>query len=118
MSRSVPFDIDEKCDRCGAVGAWDFMGDMLCQTCLEKAELRKEIWDIGERPFLEECARLVPGASVTLIDGATLEPIGGYVPHEWNGERYYVLNAFEANKMKHQNPDEFAAYTARALSRG
>lgn len=33
--REVPFDEDEKCDRCGAVGAFDFMGDLLCPSCAE-----------------------------------------------------------------------------------
>lgn len=28
--RTVPFDPDERCDVCGAKGAHDFMGDLLC----------------------------------------------------------------------------------------
>jgi hypothetical protein len=36
MSREVPFDKDAKCDECGAVGAYDFMGDYACQACTDK----------------------------------------------------------------------------------
>ncbi len=35
MSREIPFDIDEKCDECGAQGAYDFMGDCLCPKCYD-----------------------------------------------------------------------------------
>ncbi len=34
MSRNVPFDKSAKCDECGAVGAFDFMGDYYCPKCL------------------------------------------------------------------------------------
>lgn len=40
-SREVPFDKDEKCDLCGAVGAFDFMGDLLCPACAEKNTRRQ-----------------------------------------------------------------------------
>jgi len=36
MSRYVPFDKDAVCDGCGALGAFDFMGDFFCQKCLTK----------------------------------------------------------------------------------
>ncbi len=35
MSRDVPYDENEKCDICGKEGAFDFMGDFLCENCLE-----------------------------------------------------------------------------------
>lgn len=35
MSRDVPFDKDAVCDQCGAVGAFDLMGDYLCPVCVE-----------------------------------------------------------------------------------
>lgn len=35
--RTVPFDEKAKCDDCGKVGAYDFMGDLLCPECTEKA---------------------------------------------------------------------------------
>jgi len=38
MSREVPFDKDASCDRCGNVGAWDFMGDYYCDECVEELE--------------------------------------------------------------------------------
>ena len=34
MSRDVPFDKDAVCDGCGAMGAFDFMGDFFCPKCL------------------------------------------------------------------------------------
>ena len=33
MSRQVPFEPNAVCDSCGAKGAFDFMGDMLCGRC-------------------------------------------------------------------------------------
>ena len=38
MSRDVPFDPDTKCDNCGVVGAFDFMGDYFCSGCLATCE--------------------------------------------------------------------------------
>jgi hypothetical protein len=37
MSRDVPFDDNAICDQCGAKGAYDFMGDLLCPKCAGKA---------------------------------------------------------------------------------
>jgi len=34
MSREVPFDPDAVCDVCGKPGAFDFMGDCVCQECI------------------------------------------------------------------------------------
>lgn len=31
--RTVPFDAKQKCDNCDAIGAFDFMGDYLCNKC-------------------------------------------------------------------------------------
>ena len=36
MGRDVPFDAYAPCDSCGQLGAWDFMGDLICQGCLDK----------------------------------------------------------------------------------
>lgn len=33
MSREVVFKYDERCDVCGRLGAYDFMGDFLCADC-------------------------------------------------------------------------------------
>ncbi len=33
MSGDVEFDTGAKCDACGTIGAWDFMGDLLCLKC-------------------------------------------------------------------------------------
>lgn len=35
--RDVPFDPDAVCDICQRVGAYDFMGDLLCPECASKA---------------------------------------------------------------------------------
>lgn len=32
-AREVPYMPDEQCQDCGAIGAYDFMGDMLCARC-------------------------------------------------------------------------------------
>jgi len=32
-SRDVPFEPEAVCDICGRVGAFDFMGDLLCPEC-------------------------------------------------------------------------------------
>ena len=37
MSEDVPFDSDAICDICQKKGAYDFMGDLLCPGCAEKA---------------------------------------------------------------------------------
>ena len=34
MNRKVPFDERAICDECGALGAFDFMGDLFCPKCL------------------------------------------------------------------------------------
>lgn len=36
MGRDVPFEHDKKCDACGKLGAFDFMGDYLCGECFAK----------------------------------------------------------------------------------
>lgn len=37
MDREIPFDEDAICDGCGCKGAYDFMGDYLCDKCASKA---------------------------------------------------------------------------------
>jgi hypothetical protein len=41
-SREVPFDKNAICDQCGVKGAYDFMGDFICEECLEKLKIEKE----------------------------------------------------------------------------
>jgi len=38
MGRDVPYDKDAICDNCGKVGAFDFMGDYLCEICSSPAD--------------------------------------------------------------------------------
>lgn len=38
MSRDVIFDRFAGCDECRAAGAFDFMGDYLCQACVDKSD--------------------------------------------------------------------------------
>lgn len=35
MNRTVEFDENETCDVCGKKGAYDFMGDFVCEECLK-----------------------------------------------------------------------------------
>jgi len=37
MGREVPFKKTAICDECGETGAYDFMGDYLCQDCADSA---------------------------------------------------------------------------------
>lgn len=34
--REVPFYANDKCDKCGTPGAYDFAGDSLCPECAAK----------------------------------------------------------------------------------
>ena len=47
MSRIVPYNSDLICDDCGHKGAYDFMGDYLCQKCADKY-IKNEDDDIEE----------------------------------------------------------------------
>ena len=38
MSRDIPYNPNAVCDRCGAKGAYDFMGDYYCPDCLTADE--------------------------------------------------------------------------------
>ena len=44
-NRMVPFDPDAICDLCGAVGAFDFMGDFYCEECVDDM---KDEWEDDE----------------------------------------------------------------------
>lgn len=33
MGRDVPYDTEATCDICGKKGAFDFMGDYVCENC-------------------------------------------------------------------------------------
>ena len=41
MSREVQFFIDEPCDLCNKMGAFDFMGDYICQQCYKKYKIEE-----------------------------------------------------------------------------
>jgi hypothetical protein len=47
MSRDIAFEEDAICDGCGAAGAFDFMGDFLCEKCLLQMADEEDIeeWD-------------------------------------------------------------------------
>jgi len=34
MVRDILYDPELECDNCGAIGAYDFMGDYLCENCI------------------------------------------------------------------------------------
>jgi hypothetical protein len=50
MSRNIPFAYNEYCDICNIRGAYDFMGDYLCEKCY-RADLDDAIY---EDDFLDE----------------------------------------------------------------
>lgn len=35
MSRDIPFNETALCDFCGIEGAYDFVGDLICQKCFD-----------------------------------------------------------------------------------
>ena len=43
MSREVKFDKNAICDNCGAIGAYDFMGDYLCEKCAESDRYKHQV---------------------------------------------------------------------------
>lgn len=45
MSRAVPYDPEAICDICGALGAYDFMGDVICVLCLPKEDAVLDDYD-------------------------------------------------------------------------
>ena len=53
MSRMVPFDEKAKCESCGKVGAFDFMGDLLCGDCATPPKPRPKVWP----PCPNKCAQ-------------------------------------------------------------
>jgi hypothetical protein len=36
MDREIPYNENAECDLCGHIGAYDFMGDYLCDECIDK----------------------------------------------------------------------------------
>ena len=36
MDRTIPYDENAICDICGKQGAYDLMGDLVCEECLKK----------------------------------------------------------------------------------
>jgi hypothetical protein len=45
MDREIPFEKDTKCDIYGKLGAFDFMGDYICERCLKPEDTEKlRVW--------------------------------------------------------------------------
>lgn len=42
MGRDVPYKPEAICDDCGKPGAYDFMGDLICQDCVDQMDLPRE----------------------------------------------------------------------------
>lgn len=42
MGRDIPYDFENTCDLCGKGGAYDFMGDYICQDCLDECDDHEE----------------------------------------------------------------------------
>jgi hypothetical protein len=43
MNRDYPYDINAICDQCGHKGAYDIMGDFICDKCLTGRESNDEV---------------------------------------------------------------------------
>ena len=41
--RDVPYEPNERCDNCGRLGAFDFMGDLLCPKCIQNEDDIEEL---------------------------------------------------------------------------
>lgn len=52
-SRTIPFEVDLECDLCGKKGAYDFMGDALCEECATKV-IRSDASKPDEDMWLNE----------------------------------------------------------------
>lgn len=52
MGKTVPFNDKEKCDDCGALGAFDFMGDFLCPKCTKKCLSAEPCDRCGHNPCI------------------------------------------------------------------
>ena len=48
--RTMPFEPDSRCECCGAMGAFDFMGDLLCARCA----FPKDMDDSGEEKEIRD----------------------------------------------------------------
>lgn len=48
MTRTIEFDPDEICDVCGKQGAFDFMGDCVCEKCMVNVSSTIETSSVGE----------------------------------------------------------------------
>ena len=63
MSGVIPFDVEEICDNCGKVGAFDFMGDSFCPSCLKICESCQSLFVINLKEpkdwqrFCEDCEK-------------------------------------------------------------
>ena len=61
MSRDVPFDETAICDFCGINGAFDFVGDLICEKCFSAImDAQKEVEQGKTKSFKqvrEECRR-------------------------------------------------------------
>lgn len=59
----VPFDPDATCENCGGRGAFDFMGDDICPSCLQICKGCQELFMIdpkrpkAEQQYCAECHR-------------------------------------------------------------
>ena len=58
MGRDVPFRINNVCDGCGAIGAYDFMGDCYCQECCDKHQAEAEAGLVLAAKLDAECQAL------------------------------------------------------------
>ena len=46
--RTVPYNENATCDYCCKLGAWDFLGDFICQECIERIKDEWVVEELGE----------------------------------------------------------------------
>lgn len=57
MSRDIPYDPTLQCEHCKAMGANDFMGDVLCVDCVQRGLVEQD--NLKEQGRNENQARAV-----------------------------------------------------------
>ncbi len=69
MSRSIPFDTSEYCDICNIKGAFDYMGDYLCEKC-SRAEIDDVIY---EDDYLDESYETLKKKDLEYVENKSTE---------------------------------------------
>lgn len=87
MSKQIPFKADKQCDVCSNLGAYDFMGDLICELCLDKFKEnkdRQEKWDRRYLKIAEEVSHWSKDPS-SKIGAVIVNDLGQIVATGYNG---------------------------------